>query len=120
MIINKNDPNFEYTEEIFQYMIDNHIEFDREDYRMFIECCEIDCAPSEYLDRWTRHITSICKVFDRYFAVEWEEGLTEYQENLFDDTTIIEIYPRDYIKTIYMTSWYNKQGEKICETEEIR
>ena len=29
--------------------------------------------------RWSRGITSICQIGNRYFSVNWEEGLTEYQ-----------------------------------------
>ncbi|MCM1259647.1 MAG: hypothetical protein NC182_01725 [Prevotella sp.] len=34
---------------------------------------------------WTREATTIFKIDDRYFALEWEEGLTECQENEFYD-----------------------------------
>ena len=33
--------------------------------------------------RWTRTIKNIFKVEDRYFALEFEEGLTEYQDNMY-------------------------------------
>lgn len=33
--------------------------------------------------RWTRTVTSIIELGDRYFSINWEEGLTEYQENMY-------------------------------------
>jgi len=33
--------------------------------------------------RWTRSITSYVQLGDRYFCIEWEQGLTECQENGF-------------------------------------
>ncbi len=33
--------------------------------------------------RWTRTIKNIFKVEDRYFALEFEEGLTEMQDNMY-------------------------------------
>ena len=33
--------------------------------------------------RWTRHMTTIFKYEDKLYALEWEQGLTEYQENEF-------------------------------------
>lgn len=35
--------------------------------------------------RWTKHKTTIFKVNNDLWCVEWEEGLTEYQENEFYD-----------------------------------
>lgn len=35
--------------------------------------------------RWTQHMTTIFKMNDKLYALEWERGLTEYQENEFYD-----------------------------------
>lgn len=35
--------------------------------------------------RWSRYMTTILKIEDRYFRVNWDEGLTEYQEDSFFD-----------------------------------
>ena len=33
--------------------------------------------------RWSRSITDICHVGEKYYELNWEEGLTENQENDF-------------------------------------
>lgn len=35
--------------------------------------------------RWVKPMTSIIKIRDKYFAIDWFKGLTEYQENEIDD-----------------------------------
>ena len=34
--------------------------------------------------RWERPMTEIFQVNDRYFAIPWMKGLTEYQENFYN------------------------------------
>lgn len=64
---------------------------------------------SDYGDnrRWSRTVTTIVKLCDRYFSIDWEEGLTEYQENEFYDQPF-EVYPHSYEKTITVTEWVKK------------
>lgn len=33
--------------------------------------------------RWTRSMTTIINYFDSYYAIDWQKGLTEYQEDYF-------------------------------------
>ena len=35
--------------------------------------------------RWVKPMTSIIKIRDKYFAIDWFKGLTEYQKNEIDD-----------------------------------
>ena len=44
--------------------------------------CTFDKEEDE-LRRWSRTITSYVKLNERFFKIEWEEGLTEQQENEF-------------------------------------
>ena len=44
--------------------------------------CTFDKEEGE-LRRWSRTITSYVKLNERFFKIEWEEGLTEQQENEF-------------------------------------
>lgn len=61
---------------------------------------------SDYGDnrRWTRTVTTIVKLCDRYFSIDWEEGLTEYQENEFYNQPF-EVRKETYEKTITVTEW---------------
>ena len=43
---------------------------------------EIDTSYGENR-RWSRSARTILEIGDRYFALDWEEGLTEYQEDEF-------------------------------------
>ena len=35
--------------------------------------------------RWTRPMYTVAKLNDRYFEVHWQKGLTELQEDYFDE-----------------------------------
>lgn len=58
--------------------------------------------------RWYRKVTTIFKVEDRYFAVEWDEGLTELQENEFYKQPY-EVYPEEETKVITIIKWIKKE-----------
>lgn len=48
---------------------------------------ECDVIDTEYGEngRWTRPASSIIKIKDKLFCIDWEEGLTECQIDLFDN-----------------------------------
>lgn len=48
------------------------------------ECDVIDTKYGKN-ERWTRPASSIIKIKDKLFCIDWEEGLTEYQFNSFDN-----------------------------------
>lgn len=54
--------------------------------------------------RWTRSVTSIVRLCDRYFSIDWEEGLTECQENEYYNQPY-EVVKHTYEKTITVTEW---------------
>mgnify|MGYP004710333521 CR=1 FL=1 len=56
------------------------------------------------LNRWTQDIKTIIKIFDKYFAFQWQLDLTQYQENLYD-LCPVEVTPHTYKKTITVTQW---------------
>lgn len=58
--------------------------------------------------RWSRSVKSIIKLGEKYFAVEWEEGLTECQENEFYYQPY-EVEEYTFEKTITVTEWKKKQ-----------
>ena len=62
-------------------------------------------------NRWTMPISSVCKLLDRYFMVEWQEGLTEYQENEFLDQPY-EVELHEYQKLVGVRKWIEKGSPK--------
>lgn len=54
--------------------------------------------------RWSRSVRSILEIGGRYFALDWEEGLTELQEHEFYNQPI-EVEKIEYQKTITVTEW---------------
>lgn len=68
-------------------MIDSGEELSERQLRDFVFSYEVDRIEGSPR-RWTSTITSYCQVGDRYFEVEWEEGLTECQDNMFDNQPI--------------------------------
>lgn len=58
--------------------------------------------------RWSRSVRTISKIGDRYFATNWEQGLTESQENEYYEQPI-EVEKKTYEKTITVTEWIEKK-----------
>lgn len=69
--------------------------------------------------RWERQVSSIVEIKDRYFSIDWSEGLTEIQENSFND-----FYPEEvesYEETVVVKKWRpieKTKEEAVEETEE--
>ena len=59
--------------------------------------------------RWTRSVTSIVRLCDRYFSIDWEQGLTECQENEYYNQPY-EVVKHTYEKTITVTEWVAVEG----------
>ena len=67
-----------------------------------IDSQEGDCG------RWTMPVKSIVELCGRYFAIDWDRGLTEMQEN--------EFYNQPYEvkqveKMVKVTEWVDVKGE---------
>ena len=45
----------------------------------------LDVIDVEYGDNreWDRHVSTIIKIKDKLFCINWSQGLTEYQDNHF-------------------------------------
>lgn len=56
-------------------------------------------------DRWTQDMETIFEVNGRFFAVSWLRGLTEMQENYFDDAEVYEVEKKE--KVIF--EWVGKE-----------
>ena len=108
LILNKDDPKFEFCDEYFQYLLDNKEGWDEEDVKEFIDGWQIECIPGEE-GRWERTINSICELNGKYYSIIWFRGLTEYQENYYGDTEIVEVKPVEKIITV--TEWVPVKNE---------
>lgn len=58
--------------------------------------------------RWTRSMQTIFEINGRYFALDWDRGLTERQENEFWNQPY-EVEKKEYAKTITVTEWNKKE-----------
>lgn len=59
-------------------------------------------------NRWYRWIEKIIRIENRFFSIGYcQRGLTEYQENIYDDADIVEVVPKE--KTITVIDWECKE-----------
>lgn len=91
-------------DEYFQNKIDNKIDFTEEDFWDFIDEYSIE---TEYGDlrRWYRSATTICEFNGKYYACEWDQGLTEIQENQWYGDQPYEVIPKDIVITKTERIW---------------
>lgn len=62
-----------------------------------------------YRTRWTDIMNTVVQVPDgRFFMIEWQEGLTEYQDNVFDNQPY-EVELHEFEKTIVVKEWNAKK-----------
>ncbi len=57
--------------------------------------------------RWSRWVRSIIDLNGRYFAIEWDQGLTEYQPDEFWDQPY-EVELKEYDKVVHVKEWVKK------------
>ena len=88
-LLDKIDSGYEFTEQELDKLIWSRYRFD-------------EYEGDE--NRWTRNIKTIVKIDKRYFAIRWECGLTEYQDNC-DYQQPIEVELHEYTKTITVREW---------------
>lgn len=55
-------------------------------------------------DRWTCPVSSIVKLCDKYYEVDWDEGLTECQDSYFYKLPY-EVKLTEYEQTITVREW---------------
>lgn len=106
----KEEENYywDHFDEIMVGKIENGEKLTKKELRTLVfECREIERNDGENR-RWTRSVESIIELCGRYFAVIWEEGLTEYQDNEFYYQPY-EVEKKTYEKTITVTEWVKKE-----------
>lgn len=65
---------------------------------------EFDQAGNGSCGRWAEHMNTIVLIGERYFSIKWDRGLTECQENEFENQPV-EVFKKKYKKTIIVTEW---------------
>lgn len=60
--------------------------------------------------RWSRSVSVIKEVNGRFFSIDYEEGLTECQENEYYWQPY-EVEKHEYEKTITITEWKKKESK---------
>lgn len=102
---------WDHFDEIMVEKIDNGEKLTENELKTLVfECNEIERDEGENR-RWTRSVESIIELCGRYFAVIWEEGLTECQDNEFYYQPY-EVEKKTYEKTIVVTEWIKKNNEE--------
>ena len=96
-------------EEALLKKIDSGTELTGSELREVIQEYEVEV---EYGDnrRWSRSATTISEIGGRYFSTNWEDGLTESQENEYYDQPV-EVQKKTYEKTITVTEWVPVNNE---------
>ena len=92
-----------HFEEIMVKKIDNKEPLTEQEIRTLVYEYAVESEPGDNR-RWTRTVTSIIKLCERYFSIDWEEGLTEYQDNEFYNQPY-EVRREEEVKTIVVVNW---------------
>lgn len=96
----------EHFEEIMVNKIDNKENLTEKELRNVVFDYEIETEYGENR-RWTRSVSTVVKLCNRFFMIEWEEGLTEYQPNEYLEQPY-EVEKKEYEKLIKVVQWVKK------------
>ena len=69
--------------------------------------------------RWSRTVRSVIKLCGRYFEIEWEQGLTENQEDQFFEQPY-EVEQDTYKKVVEVHNWVKKGTPKVVREDAIK
>lgn len=98
MILDKNNSNFEFTDEYFQYKLNTQT-FDSEDLWEFIDAFKYETEYKE-AHRWRRQVITYCKFHDKFYACKWEQDM---QEDEWYGDQPYEVVPKE--KTVIIRTW---------------
>lgn len=96
----------EKMEETLKQKLLNNEELTSEEVEKLVLEYEYDLIEGEDR-RWSRTNETIIEIDGRYFSVEWEKGLTEYQENEYYSQVAVEVEKKERIIT--QTYWEKKE-----------
>jgi hypothetical protein len=96
-----------YEEEVLR-KIDNKEEFTEEERRF----CAFETDKVDFIEgesgRWDTPVTTIFKLKDRFFGLDWFEGLTENQDDCFFDDPY-EVERKEKVVTKTVVYYINKE-----------
>ena len=95
-----------YEKDFLEKLDNGHIFSEEEIENMFYDLEEFEEVCYEK-GRWTMPISTVFKIGDRFLRVDWEAGLTEYQENSYEEQPY-EVFPKQ--EKIVVTRWYTSDG----------
>lgn len=95
-IINRIEKNMDFTEEELEAIVKYGKEVD-----------EIEGE----VGRWDQSIQTVVEINERYFAIDWLRGLTEYQMDSYPFPPY-EVKPEVYEKVIKATRWNPTKNER--------
>jgi len=102
----KKEYYFNHFEEIMLEKIDNGENLTERELSTLSGEYEVDRENGDNR-RWSRSVSSYIQLEDRFFCVDWEEGLTESQPDEFYNQPY-EVEKKTYEKTITVTEWCEK------------
>lgn len=117
-IQNSSDQTLSFDDEVLR-KIDAGEALTEKEIRTLVLCGYVVEEIEHSVGRWERQVSSIVEIKDRYFSIDWSEGLTEMQENSFND-----FYPEEvesYEETVVVKKWRpieKTKEEAVEETEE--
>lgn len=65
---------------------------------------------SNYSGRWTEHLTTIVQTDDgKFYRINWERGLTEMQEDVFEDGEVEEVFAVERLNVQHSTIYLSEK-----------
>ena len=109
----------EHFAEIMVHKIDNNEVLTKDELKALV--CENYNVARMIGDsgRWTRAVSSVIELCGRYFEIDWEQGLTESQENEFLEQPY-EVELRTSEKIMEVHEWVRKGTPKVVEANNVK
>lgn len=86
----------------FRELLNSRKEFSEDELIDFIDEYEVTREYGENR-RWSRSVTSICEFDNKFYAIDWDEGLTEMQPDEYYDFQPYPVKPIE--KQITVVEW---------------
>lgn len=104
----------DWKEEFLKYF-DSGKKFSENELRELIEWA--DRTDAGYEGRWEKQMTSFIEVGSRIFLFDWQRGLTEYQENYYEQPIEVKKITNEKIVKFIEEEYFDKSGKSVYKTE---